>query len=88
MKLLGSIFGQLQPPASAPQHAASTERTESDDEALIQQQLAEAQREAQNALAEWRSYSTPYYEAAWIEAVAKVQRLEATLPKRKAASAG
>ena len=40
-----------------------------------QQQLDDARREAQKALAEWRSYETQYYEEAWLGAVAKVRRL-------------
>ena len=88
MKFLGSIFGEPKGPASAPQGADSSNRSAADDEALLQQQLAEARSEAQNALAEWRSYQTPYYESVWHEAIAKVQRLEAALPKRKATSAG
>ena len=51
-------------------------------------QLGDARREAQNALAEWLRYPTPYYEAAWDEALDKVQRLEARIPKRKATSGG
>ena len=58
---------------------------ETDD---LQEELADARREARNALAEWRSYETPYYEAAWSEALDKVQRLEARIPKRKAMSGG
>lgn len=60
--------------------------TASDDPALIQEQLANARSEEDNALAEWRRYPTPYYEAMWNEAIRKVQRLEAKLTKRKAAS--
>lgn len=58
---------------------------ETDD---LQNQLDNARREAQNALAEWRSYPNPYYELAWVEAVKKVQRLEARIPKRRATSGG
>ena len=69
--------------------ASSSSRTpatnETDDP---QKQLDDARREARNALAEWRSYPTPYYEAAWNEALDKVQRLEARIPKRKATSGG
>jgi len=60
--------------------------TASDRPAIIEKQLADARKEAQNALDEWRSYPTQYYENAWAEATAKVQRLEARIPKRKAAS--
>lgn len=59
---------------------------EAGDQVLIQKQLAEAHREAQNALAEWRQYPTSYYELEWAKAIDKVQRLEASIPKRKAAS--
>ena len=53
-----------------------------------QKQLADAQKEAQNALAEWRRYPSPYYEREWVEAIDKVKRLEAMLPKRKATFGG
>lgn len=69
--------------------ASSSLRTpathETDD---LQKQLDNARREAQNALAEWRSYPNPYDEKAWAEAVEKVHRLEAKIPKRKATSRG
>ena len=65
--------------------ASSRSRTpatnETDD---LQKQLADAQREAQTALAEWRRYPNPYYELAWAEAIDKVRRLEARVLKRKA----
>lgn len=73
---------------TASSSSASPQTGEADDQTLIQKQLAEARREAQNALAEWRSYPTPYYEAVWNAAIAKIQRLEARIPKRKAASRG
>jgi hypothetical protein len=53
-----------------------------------QKQLADAQTEAQNALAEWRRYPNSYYELAWAEAIDKVKRLEARLLKRKATFGG
>lgn len=60
----------------------------SDDQDLIQKQLADTRKEEQEAMAEWRRYSTPYYEAVWNVAIAKVQRLEARIPKRKATFGG
>lgn len=69
--------------------ASSISRTPAPDETDdLQKQLNKAQREAQNALAEWRSYPNQYYEDRWAEAVEKVRRLEARLPKRKATSGG
>jgi hypothetical protein len=69
--------------------ASSSSRTpatnETDDP---QKQLADAQKEAQNALAEWRRYPNPYHELAWAEAIDKVKRLEARLLKRKATFGG
>lgn len=44
--------------------------------------------EAQNAPGEWRSYPNGHYEDAWAEASAKIQRLEAKIARRKAASGG
>jgi len=58
---------------------------ETDD---FQKRLADAQKETQNALAEWRRYPNPYYELAWTEAIDKVKRLEARLLKRKATFGG
>ena len=67
--------------------ASSSSRTPATNETNdLQKQLDDARREAQNALADWRSYETSYYEAAWDEAHAKLQRLEASIPKRKATS--
>jgi len=63
-------------------------QTASDDQDLIQKQLADARKEAQEALAEWRRYPTPYYETMWKEAIAKFERLEARTPKRKATFGG
>jgi hypothetical protein len=54
----------------------------------LQKQLADAQKQAQNALGEWRRYPNAYYELAWVEATEKVRRLEARLPKRQATSGG
>jgi phosphoenolpyruvate carboxylase len=65
----------------------STDRTVSDDSESIQEQLAAAQKEAQNAMGEFRSWGTRYYELAWLEAVEKVKRLEAKIPKKRARSA-
>ena len=81
-------FGDLL--AAANKNAASSSsRTpatnETDD---LQKQLGDARREAQNALTEWLRYPTPYYGAAWNEALDKVQHLEARIPKRKATSGG
>jgi len=59
----------------------------SDDSESIQKELADAQKEAQNAMGEFRSWGTRYYELAWLEAVDKVKRLEAKIQKRKAHSA-
>ena len=67
--------------------ASSISRTPATDETDdLPKQLDNARREAQNALAKWRSYPNPYYELAWVGAVKKVQRLEARIPKRKATS--
>ena len=49
----------------------------------IQKQLAEAQKEAQNAMGEFRSWGNPYYERVWLEAVKKVRRLEREISRRK-----
>jgi len=65
----------------------SKDKTVSDDAEPIQKQLADALMEEQNALAEFRRWQTPYYEKAWAEAIDKVRRLEAKIPKRKAHSA-
>ena len=65
----------------------SNDRTVSDDSESIQKQLADAQKEVQNAMREFRSWGTPYYEQAWLDAVEKVRRLEAKVPKQKAHSA-
>jgi hypothetical protein len=51
--------------------------------ASIQKQLAEAQKEAQDAMGEFRSWGNPYYEKVWLEAVEKVRRLEREIVKRK-----
>jgi hypothetical protein len=51
--------------------------------ASIQKQLADAQKEAQNAMGEFRSWGTPYYELVWLEAVGKVRRLERQISRRK-----
>jgi hypothetical protein len=53
------------------------------EDAAIQKQLAEAQKEAQNAMGEFRSWGNPYYEKAWLEAVEKVRRLEREISRRK-----
>ena len=66
--------------------ASSSSRPAATDEADLQRQLADAQKEAQDAMAEWRRYPVSHYELAWAEAVDKVKRLEARLLKRKAAS--
>ena len=58
-------------------------RLESD----LRKQLADARLAEQNALAEFRLWETPYYEKTWAEALEKVRRLEAKIPKRKAHSA-
>jgi len=65
----------------------SKDRTVSDDRESIQKQLADAQKEAQNAMGEFRSWGTRYYEEAWLEAVERVKRLEAKIPKKRAHSA-
>jgi hypothetical protein len=49
----------------------------------IRRQLAEAQKEAQDAMGEFRSWPNPYYELVWLEAVEKVRRLEREMSKRK-----
>jgi len=49
----------------------------------IQQQLAEAQKEAQDAMREFRSWGGKYYERVWLEAVEKVRRLEREITRRK-----
>ena len=66
--------------------ASSNSLPAATDEGDLQGQLADAQKEAQDAMAEWRRYPIRHYELAWIEAVDKVKRLEARLLKRKAAS--
>lgn len=85
MKRPNLSFGVL---AAAKKNLASsrsrTPATNKTDD--LQEQLADARREAQSALAEWRSYPTQYYEEAWLKAVAKVRQLEAGIPKRKATS--
>jgi hypothetical protein len=53
------------------------------DEYSIQKQLADAQKEAQNAMGEFRSWGNPYYERVWLEAVEKVWRLEREISRRK-----
>ncbi len=58
--------------------------TASDDNEHIQKQLADAQMEVKNAMAEWRRYQTRYDEAVWAEAVEKVRHLEAKIAKREA----
>ena len=65
----------------------SKDRTVSDDSESIQKQLADAQKEVQNAMREFRSWGTPYYEQAWLDAVEKLKRLEAKIPKKRAHSA-
>ena len=88
MKRPKGTFGDLLA-AVTKNTASSNLRAPTTDEAGdLQTQLDNARREAQNALAEWRSYPTPYYEAAWNEAIAKVRSLEAKIPKRKATSGG
>jgi len=66
--------------------ASSSSQTPATDEADgaddIQKQLADAQREAQKAFGEWRSYENDYYELLWEEAVGKVKCLEARIRKR------
>ena len=84
-------FGDLLAGSSATKNPASSNSrvspaNETDDQ--VQKQLADAREEAQNALAEWRRYQTSYYERAWAEALEKVHRLEARLPKRKATFGG
>ena len=49
----------------------------------IRMQLAEAQKEAQHAMGEFRSWGNPYYERVWLEAVEKVRRLEREIARRK-----
>lgn len=71
-------------PASSNSPIPATNETEEQ----VQKQLADAREEARNALAEWLRYPTPYYEKAWTEAIEKVQRLEARIPKRKAMFGG
>jgi hypothetical protein len=36
------------------------------EDAAIQKQLADAQKEAQNAMGEFRSWGNPYYEKVWL----------------------
>lgn len=68
MKRPNLSFGVL---AAAKKNLASsrsrTPATNKTDD--LQEQLADARREAQSALAEWRSYPTQYYEEAWLKAV-------------------
>lgn len=87
--LLAAALGTKNAPSSSLRIAVPDEadiETASYDPALIEKQLADARKKAQHALGEWRSYPTQYYENAWAEASAKVQRLEARIAKRKAAS--
>jgi len=65
----------------------SKHRTVSDDSESIEKRLTDAQKEVQNAMREFRSWGTPYYEQAWLDAVEKVRRLEAKIPKKRAHSA-
>jgi hypothetical protein len=58
--------------------------TVSEDEESLRKQLAAARVEAEIALAEFRRYSTPYYDRSWAEAVEKVKRLEDKILKREA----
>ena len=51
--------------------------------AAIQKSLAEAQKEAQDAMGEFRSWGNPYYEKVRLEAVEKVRRLEREISRRK-----
>jgi hypothetical protein len=51
--------------------------------ASIQKQLADANKEAQDAMGEFRSWGNPYYEQVWLEAVEKVRRLEREIVRRK-----
>ena len=60
------------------------DETVSDDIESLQKKLADAQKEVQNAMGEFRSWGSRYYEEAWMEAVVKVKRLEARISKRKA----
>jgi hypothetical protein len=55
----------------------------SSEDAAIQKQLADAQKEAQKAMGEFRRWGNPYYERVWLEAVEKVQRLERVTSRRK-----
>lgn len=60
------------------------DETVSDDIESLQKKLADAQKEVQNAMGEFRSWGTDYYEKTWMQAVVKVKRLEAKILKRKA----
>jgi len=65
----------------------SKHRTVSDDSESIQKQLADARLEEQKAMADFRRWETSYYGQVWAEAIEKVKRLEAKIPKQKAHSA-
>ena len=90
MKRFSEFFGDLLA-ATNNITASSSSRTPATDEARtpatdeadgaddIQKQLANAQREAQKAFGEWRSYENDYYELLWEEAVGKVKCLEARI---------
>ena len=58
-------------------HLATAKKNTASSRSRIdpERQLDDARRDAQKALAEWRSYETQYYEEAWRGAVAKVRRL-------------
>jgi hypothetical protein len=88
MKHPKATFGDLLAAVAKNTASSSLRKPATDETGDLQKQLDDARREAQNALAEWRSYPTPYYEAEWTSAIAKVRSLEAKIPKRKATSGG
>ena len=88
MKRPKGTFGDLLAAVTENTASSSLRTPTTDETGDLQTQLDNARREAQNALAEWRSYPTPYYESEWNEAIAKVRNLEARIPKRRATSGG
>lgn len=76
MKRLSEFsFGELLSSINKNRSSSSSRTPTTNQTEDLQKQLADAQKEAQNALAEWRRYPNHYYELAWAEAIDKVKRL-------------
>lgn len=58
------------------------------DQELIEKQLADARQEAKIAFGDWCNYYNKDYEDVWAGACAKVRLLETMIRKRKVASGG